>query len=102
MSLRPRHGDDDAEMMRRMYADQPVRRAVPGGGGSGNPVYRGKPDSTIAKGSSGSVSRYNANDDSDTGTNDTVYFVIGIGYAGYWVYYTQVDGRFEAIGGECP
>ena len=70
-------------------------------GGSGIKMYRGKPDADIAKGSSGTVSRYDPNTDTDTTKNDEVLFVINSGTSGKWVYYCRLGDHFEAISGEC-
>ena len=72
-------------------------------------ILRGKLDSnsssvtttTVAAGSYGTISRYNPNDDTDTGINDRVKFVIGSGTAGKWYYYTIVGDHYEVIGGQC-
>lgn len=83
-------------------------------GGIDHPYYRrqppadffeillGKPDADITKGNNGTVSRYDPSDGSDTGENDTVYFRVGDGASGKWVYYVNLGGFYEAIGGECP
>jgi len=72
-------------------------------------ILRGKLDSssssgastTVPMGSFGTVSRYNPNDDTDTGINDRVKFVIGPGTPGKWYYYTTMGDHYEAIGGQC-
>lgn len=69
---------------------------------AGVTILRGKWDADVTKGGSGDVSRYDPNDDSDTGTNDTVYAKVADGPSGKWVYYTRMGDHYEAISGECP
>lgn len=82
-------------------------------GGIDHPYYRrqppadffeillGKPDADITKGSSGTVSRYNPDDDSDTGIDDEVLFRVADGTEGKWYYYVSMGDHYEAISGEC-
>ena len=71
------------------------------GGGSSTEVYRGQTDAQINKGSSGTVSRYNAAG-SDTGSNDTVTNLFATVGSGKKVIYIKIESTFFIIAAECP
>jgi hypothetical protein len=78
-----------------------VKAFQPHGGGSS--VHLGKTDAAIAKGASGTVSRYTGSSgtETDTGENDTVKNRFANVATGRWVAYTAIDGVYYLISAEC-
>lgn len=87
--------------LRRRLATISVRRHQ--GGFSPPPkLHRGVTDGAIAKGASGTVSRYTPGTTTDSGTNDTMYNeLIDVG-SGKVVHYMRNGDKLYMIAVECP
>jgi hypothetical protein len=70
-------------------------------GGSSTEIYRGVTDAAIAKGASGTVSRYDAAG-VDTTTNDTVTNLFASVAISKTVIYVKIESTFFMIAAECP